>query len=84
MRAVTCYMDVMVDWSKSPDVESVPDRMAGEWVVIGTRIPAQAVIDNADDGFTPEQIVAEIYPTLPLEPARRIIAFAQGLHVHPT
>jgi uncharacterized protein (DUF433 family) len=45
--------------------------------VVGTRILAQGVIDNAEDGYTPEQIVAEIYPTLPLERARRIIAYAQ-------
>jgi hypothetical protein len=32
------------------------------------------VIDNAEDGYTADQVVAEIYPTLPLEPARRIIA----------
>jgi uncharacterized protein (DUF433 family) len=43
----------------------MPDRMSGAWVVRGTRVPAQAVIDNADDGYTAEQIVADIYPTLP-------------------
>jgi uncharacterized protein (DUF433 family) len=48
--------------------------------VRGTRIPADAVIDNAEDGYTAEQIVAEIYPSLPLEPARRLIAFALGAH----
>lgn len=66
-----------IDWSPCPDVETKPDVMSGAPVVRGTRVPAQAVIDNADDGYTAEQIVKEIYPSLPLEPARRIIAFAR-------
>lgn len=68
---------VLVDWSQSSDVDSHPDRVSGTWCVKGTRIPAQAVIDNAEDGYTAEQVVAKIYPSLPLEPARRIIAFAR-------
>jgi uncharacterized protein (DUF433 family) len=70
----------MTDWSKCPDVESNPDIVSGTWVVCGTRIPADAVIDNAEDGYTAEEIVAEIYPSLPLEPTRRVITFAMGAH----
>ena len=74
----------MTDWSKCPDVESHPDVVSGAWVVRGTRIPADAVVDNAGDGYTAEEIVAEIYPTLSLEAARRVIAFATGVHApHP-
>lgn len=69
-----------IDWTRCEDVESKPDVMSGAFVVRGTRIPAQAVVDNADDGYTPEQIVKDIYPSLPLEPARRIIAFARERH----
>ncbi len=74
----------MIDWSQCPDVESVPGKVSGAWVIRGTRIPAQAVVDNADDGFTPEQIAAEIYDGLSVEPARRVIAFAERARVpHP-
>ncbi len=66
----------MIDWNLSPDVERVPGKMSGEWVIRGTRIPVQAVLDNADD-FTPEEIVTTIYPSLPLERAQRVIAFAR-------
>lgn len=56
--------------------------VCGAWVIRGARVPGQAVVDNADDGFTAEQIVAEIiYPNLPLEPTRRVIAFAIRAHV---
>ncbi len=54
--------------------------MSGAPVVRGTRVLAQAVVDNAEDGYTAEQIVKDIYPSLPLEPARRIIAFAREQH----
>jgi len=70
----------MIDWIQCAEVESKPDVMSGVFVVRGTRIPAQAVIDNAEDGYTAEQIVAEIYPSLPVEPARRVIAFARRTH----
>jgi uncharacterized protein (DUF433 family) len=66
-----------MDWSQSPDVESRPGVVGGAFVVKGTRVPADAVIDNAEDGFTAEEIVADIYPTVPLDRARRIIEFAR-------
>ena len=71
----------MIDWSQCPDVESVPGKVSGALAICGTRIPAQAVVDNADDGFTPEQIAAEIYDGLPVELARRVIAFAKRARV---
>ena len=62
-------------------MERKPDVMSGRWVVRGTRVPAEAVIDNADDGYTAEQIAAEIYDGLPVQPARRVIAFARKAKV---
>ena len=53
--------------------------MSGAPVVRGTRAAVQAVIDNADDGYTAEQIAAEIYHGLPVEPTRRVIEFARRL-----
>lgn len=75
----------MIDWKLCPDVESIPGKVSGAWVVKGTRIPAQAVVDNAEDGFTAEEIAAEIYQGLPVEPARRVIEFAKRALVahHP-
>jgi uncharacterized protein (DUF433 family) len=58
-------------------VESKPDVMSGAPVVRGTRVPAQAIIDNADDGYTAEQIVTDIYPSLRVDPTRRVIEFAR-------
>jgi uncharacterized protein (DUF433 family) len=72
-----------MDWSKSEDVESAPGRLSGAFVVKGTRVPADAVIDNAEDGFTAEEIVTEIYEGLPLDRVRRIIEFAKQHAAHP-
>jgi uncharacterized protein (DUF433 family) len=66
-----------MDWSNCPDVERIPGKVSGAWLVVGTRIPADAVLDNAEDGYSAERIVAEIYPSLPLDRARRILAFAR-------
>jgi uncharacterized protein (DUF433 family) len=71
-----------MDWSLCPDAERIPGKVSGAWLVKGTRIPVQAVVDNADD-FSPEQIAAEIYDGLPVDRARRIIAFARQHAPHP-
>jgi uncharacterized protein (DUF433 family) len=44
-----------VDWSRCEDVESVPGGLSGAWVVKGSRVSAQAVIDNARAGCTAEE-----------------------------
>ena len=66
-----------MEWSQCPDVERIPGKVSGAWLVVGTRILADAVIDNAEGGYSAEQIVAEIYPSLPLDRAKRILAFAR-------
>ena len=65
-----------MDWKNRPDVERVSGKVSGAWLVKGTRVRADDVIAQASD-FTPEQIVAEIYPSLPLDRVRRVIAFAK-------
>ena len=67
----------MIDWSQCSDVERIPGKVSGAWLVVGTRIPVEAVLDNAADGYTAEQIVADIYPSLPLDRAKRILAYAR-------
>ena len=67
-----------MDWTDCPDVERIPGKVSGDWLIKGTRIPVRAVLDNAAD-FTPEQIAAEIFEGLPVDRARRVIAFAKRL-----
>ena len=72
----------MIEWTRCPDVERFPGKVSGAWLVKGTRIPAQAVLDNADDGYSAEEIAAEIHEGLPVDRARRIIAFAKAHVAH--
>jgi len=72
-----------IDWTDCPDVERIPGKVSGQWIVVGTRILAQAVIDNAEDGYTPEELADEHFPGLGVERARRIIAFAKQHAPHP-
>jgi uncharacterized protein (DUF433 family) len=70
----------MIDWCDCPDVERVPGRVSGQWVVKDTRVLADAVIENADD-YSPEEIATDLYPDVGAERARRIIAYARA-HAH--
>jgi hypothetical protein len=45
-----------------PDVESRPTSLAGHLSLKTTMWPSTRWIDNAEDGFTTEEIVKEIYP----------------------
>jgi uncharacterized protein (DUF433 family) len=67
----------MIDWNLCPDVERIPGKVSGRWLVKGTRVPVDDLLANAVDQ-TPEQIVAEVYPSLPLDRVRRVIAFARS------
>ena len=67
----------MIDWSECEDVERVPGKVSGQWIVKGARILADGVIDNADE-YTPEEIATELFPGLGVERARRIIAYARA------
>jgi uncharacterized protein (DUF433 family) len=63
----------MIDWSKCPDAESVPEKLGGAWCIKGTRIPVQAIIDNAADASPSE--IAEMFE-LPVDLVQRILEFA--------
>jgi uncharacterized protein (DUF433 family) len=60
-----------------PGVERTAGKVSGAWVVKGSRVPVQAVVDNAKDGYTPEEIDGEIFERLPLDRVRSVIRFAK-------
>jgi uncharacterized protein (DUF433 family) len=59
---------VPLDWSRCPEVESIPGKVGGAWLFSGTRLPVATVIENLEDlsveevmeqfDVTREQIVA--------------------------
>ena len=72
----------MIDWSECQDVERITGKVSGAWLIKGTRIPVQGVLDNADDGYSPEELGEAIYDGLPVDRARRVIAFARARVPH--
>ena len=42
----------MTDWSRCPEVESVPGRVSGNWVFTGTRLPVYTLFENLAEGAT--------------------------------
>ena len=65
-----------VDWSQCTLVESNPRVLSGAPVLRGTRMPANAIVDNFDYGMS----VAEISEQFELPPDRvqAILSYAQG------
>ncbi|MDB5398336.1 MAG: hypothetical protein QOD93_2317 [Acetobacteraceae bacterium] len=66
----------MTDWSACPDVERIPGKVSGAWLVKNTRLPVDAILIHADE-FTPEEIATEIFEGVTPETVRRVIAFAR-------
>jgi len=46
----------LMDWNGCKWVESVPGRVHGTPVVIDSRMPADGVLENFDDGLTIEEL----------------------------
>ena len=69
---------VKIDWSKCDDVESVPGRVSGAWVIKGTRVRADAIVENARAGCMAEEIAGpDIFPSIPLDVVERVLRFAK-------
>jgi uncharacterized protein (DUF433 family) len=70
-----------LDWSKCPEVESVPGKVSGAWAFRGTRMPVKAVLENLGDGLSIDEIV-EMFDGLTREQVRAVLEFAgQSLEV---
>ena len=54
----------------------VPGRCSGAWVVKGTRVMVQCILDNAEAGCTAEEIAGPDIYDLDVDVVRRILNFA--------
>jgi uncharacterized protein (DUF433 family) len=75
--------DTGIDWTACPDVERVPGRVSGRWVVKDSRIIADSVIGNFEAGLSAEEIADDVFEGLGRERARRIIEYARKHVRHP-
>ena len=69
-------MTTASDWTNCPDVESVPGRCSGAWVVKNSRVIVEScILGNAED-CTPEEIADMFEVPGGVEVVKRILAFA--------
>ena len=68
----------IIDWSACPLIEAKPEVLGGAPVLRGTRMPANAIVDNFDYGLS----VAEIAEQFELPPDRieAILNYAIGVN----
>jgi uncharacterized protein (DUF433 family) len=73
---------VQVDWSGCTLVEVDPEIQSGAPVVRGTRVPASAIVDNAEYGLSPGEISKQF--AVSESEVRAILKYANGHRIaHP-
>jgi uncharacterized protein (DUF433 family) len=65
-----------MDWSDCAEVERIPGKVSGTWLIKGTRLPVESILIHADE-FSPEVIATGIFEGVTPEIVRRVIAFAR-------
>jgi uncharacterized protein (DUF433 family) len=65
-----------MDWSECAEVERIPGKVSGAWLIKGTRLPVDSILMHADE-FSPEEIATEIFEGVTPETVRCVIAFAR-------
>jgi len=64
-----------LDWSSCSAVERDPQRVSGEWVFRGTRIPVSALFENLEDGAQTAQFL-EWFPGVTDKQVRAVLHHA--------
>ena len=64
-----------LDWSQCPAVESIPGKVSGAWVFVGTRTPVAIVFENLEDGALVSEFV-EWFPGVTMAQAREVLEHA--------
>jgi len=68
-----------IDWSHCPLVEFKPGVQGGAPVLLGTRMPADAIVDNFDYGMSVAEIAEQF--EIPTDPIEAILGYAKGHRV---
>jgi uncharacterized protein (DUF433 family) len=69
----------MVDWSDCPFVEIKPGVQGGAPVLRGTRMPANAIVENFDYGVSAAEISEQF--EVPLDGIQAILTYAKSHRV---
>lgn len=65
-----------LDWSQCPAIERSPQKVSGEWLFRGTRVPVKSLFENLGDGATVDDFIAW-FPGVRREQAVAALAFAE-------
>ncbi len=63
--------------TRSESLRSDPDRMGGTLVFRGSRVPAQAILDYTDDGYSLAEFL-EMFPSVQRDDAEEFLRLARG------
>jgi uncharacterized protein (DUF433 family) len=64
-----------LDWSECSEVESVPGKVSGAWVLKGTRMPVAAIFENIAAGASIDDLM-EWFDGLDRQQIRAVIEYA--------
>jgi uncharacterized protein (DUF433 family) len=65
---------VAIDWSDCPLVEVNPERVSGVPILKHTRVQADSIVENFEDGSTVEEIADDF--DIPEDIIREVLAYA--------
>jgi len=66
-----------MDWTGCEFVEVIPGKVSGKPIVVGTRIPADLVLDLVESDYSMDDIIAD-YPSLTPEIVNGMVAYARA------
>jgi uncharacterized protein (DUF433 family) len=71
-----------IDWSECPLVEVIPGVQSDASVLLGTRMPVDAIVDNFGYGVSVSEIAEQF--EIPPDSVKAILAYAKSHRVaHP-
>jgi len=77
MSTVDRVIDSDIDWTDCELVERIPGKVSGRPIVLGTRILADTIVEDAELG-SPLEEIHENYPDLSAATIQRLISFARA------
>ena len=71
-----------IDWSECPEVESIPGKVSGAWLLRGTRTPVKVLFENLQSGMSIDEVV-EQFPVTRRQIDRLMAFIARSLEKEP-
>ena len=66
----------MLDWRDCPAVEQSPEKVSGEWLFKGTRVPVKALFENLEGGARIGEFL-EWFPGVTREQVEMVLRHAE-------